>query len=318
MELGYPSEAEYAEAFGVELKTEENGAESAVEGFESQDDTEGTASAETPQEGQGNGVESSQSTPDTSAAEDESSAQPAMSPEERHRQAAARRAREERERQQAEQARRDMIYAEMFAGQTNPYTGKPINTEAEYRAYQAERSRRQQAAQLQRQGIDPTAFQNLVNQQVEQQMAPIKQQMEAARMENMRRRAAEVNQRAEAAISVALKNIRALDPGIKSLKDISKMPTATRFNQLVQAGVGLEDAFYLANRPAIDNRKAAAAREAARTQAAGKGHLAPVTGNGQEIVRAPQGVREAYLEMMPGATDAEINAAYAKAMKEMK
>lgn len=302
---------EIAEVFGVD-SAEESGSQSAAESGE-----EGAVSQDTQTEEVASGAQESEEIGETDTTAQEAQGNPhpvqenPLGPEEQRRQAAE----DAALRREIEQQRRDAIYAEMFAGQNDPYTGKPITTEAEWRAYQAERSRRQQAAQMEKAGIDP----KLVQSMVDQQLQPIRTQLEAAKMENMRRQAQAANQRAQVAINAALKNISAIDPDIKTMEDIAKMPTAPRFNQLVKAGIGLEDAFYLANRQAIENRKIAAAREAVRSQSAGKRHLAPVgNGSGREAVEVPKEARDAYLEIMPDATDAEIREMWMKYSKDMQ
>ena len=309
---GYPSEADYAEAFGVEMAeegqtAEQEGAEAA--GAQPQDietapetGTESPVSAENGADGQG-------------PQEGGEGAQSVQSPEERHRQAAARRAREEQARQAAEQARIDQVYADMFRGQTNPYTGRPITSEAEFRAYEAEKARRNREGQLERAGVQPDAIRQIVDESLQ----PMKMQMERIRLNNIQERARIATQKAEAAIQSAMKNITAMDPTIKTMEDIAAMPTAQRFNQLVRMGNSLEDAFWLANREALVEKRVAAAKTAARTQAAGKRHLDPVgAADGREAVRVPEGVRDAYRRIMPNATDEEIQREYGAFVQEGK
>lgn len=319
--MEYPTEQEYAEAFGVEVEESENGPEGAQgtsEGPEGQGDgqrpengSEGNGEAgngqnqpsgtETGRIGSGNGQQ------------DDTAQPPVMSPDERHRQAAARRAREEQARAAAEQARVDKVFADMFAGQTNPFTGRPITTEAEYREYQAERSRRQQTAQLQKAGIDPQTIRGIVD----QQLAPMQQRLQAAELAAIQERARTAKDRAQEAISAALKNISRLDPSVKSMDDIAQMPTASHFNALVQKGIGLEDAFYLANRQAIEDRKIAAARTAALNGAANRQHLNPVgASSAKQPVEVPPKMAEIYREFNPGATDEEIRKAYEAELKQ--
>ena len=307
----HPTEAEYAEAFGMSVEdfAPESGAEE-PEGEEVQADTpaeethaEGTEQDETAAEERG-----------PAEGDDRKPQEHEMPPDERSKWASRRREWEARE-AAASQARVDKIYADMFAGQTNPYTGKPINTEAEYKAYMAEDTRRKQEAQLQKAGIDPQTIQGMVD----QQMAPYRMQMEQARMSAIAEKARAANARAEAAIGVELQKITAMDPTVKTLEDIAKMPTAAKFNDFVQKGIGMEAAFYLANRQEIDSRRMAAARAATQNRMAGKNHLNPVSGvSGKAPVQVPRGVVETYRAMMPDATDAEIQAAYEAEMKAMK
>jgi len=301
------SEQEIAEEFGVELpQQEEEVQKSQQEGEAGTSEGQEQPATEEPEGGQ----DPESQEPGVQAPE----ALPEMSAEERHRQAAARRAREEQARVAAEQARVDKIYADMFAGQVSPYTGRPITTEAEYRAYLAERDRRQQAEQLQKAGIDPAAIRGIVD----QELAPMREKLRQAELAAMQERARAVNAKAQEAISASLRNISAMDPSVKSLEDIAALPTAPRFNELVQRGVGLEDAFYLANRQAIDTRRAAAAKAAALNGAANRRHLDPVqAGSGKLPVEVPAEQAELFREMMPNASDEEIRTAYAAYLKDL-
>lgn len=314
------TEQEAAEAFGVEL--EETGSESGQEPLDSQGgqgDVRETGDSADAAEGAGGGhsnAEGQESGGQEPGGQEAGGGQrQEMSAEERHRQAAARRAREEQARAAAEQARRDQIFAEMFAGQTNPYTGKPILTEADFRGYQAERERRQQAEQLQKAGIDPGTIQGIVN----QQLGPIREQLMMAQMQAAREKARITNEKAMETIGQAVKNISAVWPEIRSLEDITALPTREEFNRYVQMGVPVEEAFYLANRKEIENRKIAAATAAARNGAASRRHLDPVQSGGGELpVEVPKGVVDAYRAIMPDATDAEIRKAYADEIKNLK
>lgn len=235
---------------------------------------------------------------------------PEQTPEERAMWAARRReweAREQRAIETAVQARVDQVYADIFKNQTNPFTGQPINSEAAYRAFVEAKERQAAQEQMQKAGIDPRMLQSMVD----QQMAPFKQQMEAAQLSAIQEKAKAANARNEAALQAELKKVTAMDPSIKTLEDIRAMPTATKFNEYVQKGLGLEDAFYLANRQEVDTRRMAAARAATQEQLAGKGHLNPVSGvPGKTPYQVSQAQIAAYREFMPDATEAEIRAAY--------
>ena len=321
---------DYAEAFG--LSDEERAAWEAQAGAGGGQDTQdGTGTGADTQEGtepQGGrqelqeGPEGSQGTGDTEeggGAQGGAEQRREMPPEERHRQAEARRAREragmERAAQEAAQARVDEAYRTMFAGQTNPYTGQPIRSEADYRAWQAEKQRRDSEEQLRAAGIDPATIQGAVDRQVQ----PLRQELEMARLATMRERARRAQDAAQVTIRQQLDLIARLDPSVKSMEDIAAMPTAEAFRGYVAKGLGLEEAFYMANRKAIEERKLTAARAAGVSAAASKGHLAPLGGGGQaETVEVPAEQRALYRELMPEATDAEILAAYKQYLKGMK
>lgn len=318
---------DYAEAFGLsdeeraawEAQDNADGDQETQEGPETGADTrDGPEGRQEPQEG----PEGGQGTGDTEeggGAQGGAEQRREMPPEERHRQAEARRAREragmERAAQEAAQARVDEAYRTMFAGQTNPYTGQPIRSEADYRAWQAEKQRRDSEEQLRAAGIDPAAIQGAVDRQVQ----PLRQELEMARMETMRERARRAQDAAQVTIRQQLDLIARLDPSVKSMEDIAAMPTAEAFRGYVAKGLGLEEAFYMANRKAIEERKLTAARAAGVSAAASKGHLAPLGGGGQaETVEVPAEQKALYRELMPEATDAEILAAYKQYLKGMK
>ena len=126
------TERDYAEAFGVELPEEPaEGQEDASADGGTQAAAQEDAQDAAPDIGNdGGGEDGADGTPD----DGQSAPAAQQSTEERRRQAHGRRQRElEAQRQQA----RDNAYAEMFRGQVNPYTGAPIRTEADFKAYQA-------------------------------------------------------------------------------------------------------------------------------------------------------------------------------------
>lgn len=307
MELEEKINQEYAEAFGLEPT------ETA--------DPEGTGGAADPVQEQSAGAESAAEEdpgteePGAKKAVTEPARRQEMSPEERHRQAEARRAREDQERRQAEQRRVDKVYEDMFAGQVNPYTGKPITTEAEYRAYQAEKAKQEQNQQLRKAGITPETIQSIVD----QQLGPIKEQVMRANMQAAQEMARAANEQAQEVIGTFVKGLSTEWPEIKSMEDIAAMPTAQEFNEYVQLGLPLNKAFYLANCKEIEARKIAAAKAAALNGVAGKSHLNPLpAGGGSEPVEVPAAMRDSYREIMPDATDEEIRKAYAKYLKDIK
>lgn len=332
---------DYAEAFG--LSEEQRSAWDAMDGAEGgqggtggtqdgtkgaegdkgarerQSGTEGAKGAKDGEEGTQGGQGGPEGTQDGTKGAEGDKGTREMPPEERHRQAEARRAREradaERAAQQAAQERVDAAYRQMFAGQINPYTGQPIRGEADFQAWQREKARRDGEEQLRAAGIDPATIQGAVEQQVQ----PLRQQLELARMETMRERARRAQESAQTTIRQQLELISRLDPSIKSMEDIAAMPTAEAFQGYVAKGLTLEEAFHLANRKAIEERKLTAARAAGASSAASKGHLAPVGGAGAaETVEVPAEQKALYRELMPDATDAEILAAYKQFLKGQK
>lgn len=315
---------EYQEVFGVPAETAQEAP--AGEGENEREDAgpapeEGARDQDPAVPGTEEQLEESPSVP--AAPEEKAGEQAQDKAEERHRQAQLRRQREEAARQSALQASRDKIYADIFTGQVNPFTGKPITSEADYKAWLAEKNRRdtqQQRRQMEQKlsdaGLPADALRQIISQEVEHH--PAVQQARQATMQAALQSARAVRQRAQEAIGKSIAAISAEFPEIKSLDDIARMPTAGRFNELVQKGIGIEDAFFLANRQELDQRRRAASRQAAINAAQSKRHLsAGVSGETAEAVDVPADMAESYREMMPGATDAQIRKAYASYLKSI-
>ena len=210
----------------------------------------------------------------------------------------------------------DAAYAKLLGGQINPFTGKPITTQAEYEAYEAMKAQQSTNNALQKAGIDPS----LIQQMVQQEVAPMKQQMRAEQAQRYEAQAAEYNRRMEEAKEAAAKSIAALyDPSIQSFDDILAMPTVGKFNDLLQKGNSFEESFYLANREAIDKRRAAAAYQKGVAAGASKQHLSPApAASGAEPVIVPADVARNYREVTPGMTDEAIAKDYAAFLKCIK
>lgn len=303
------TEQDYAAAFGVELPEETPAEDTAQETAEPEE-----ADADAPEVDIAEGTETPTG-PETAEEAPESQEQ---SMEERRRQAHGRRQREwEAERQAmltAAQARVDAVYADMFRGQVNPYTGKPIQGEADYQAYRQAEDAKQRGDALRSAGVDPDALKGMV----EDAVRPLRQQVEQQKLQSMSEMARAVNRQAEAVIQQGVENIRArYGAEVQSVKDILALPTGQAFSEYVKKGLPLEDAYYLANRESADRHRMAAARQAGINQAAGKRHLrAPERAAGDLPYTATAEEAAAYREMMPDATDAEINAAYAAYHKQ--
>lgn len=322
--MDYPTHEEFAAVFG---EYEED--------FDTEptEQTEGGAEPTTPTTEEDAPVENEEGTPAQGGGEEtaERAAEPSkpaateegtgaknqvQSAEERHRQAALRRAREQQEWQGKTQQAVDAAYAKLLNGQLNPFTGKPITTQVEYEAYEAMKAQQSTNNALQKAGIDPKFIQQLVQREV----APMKQQMQAEQVKRHAADAAEFNRRVEAAREQAAKNIATLyDPSIKSFEDVLAMPTVGRFSELLKKGNSFEDSFYLANREAIDKRRAEAAYRKGADAGASRQHLSPApAARSTDPVIVPADVARSYREVTPGMTDAEIAKEYAAYLKCIK
>lgn len=206
---------------------------------------------------------------------------------------------------QAEAAR---VINEAFknSGLVNPYTKQPITTKEEYDAYRERFDAEKKKAVMRKSGMSDADFDAFV-----QNLPEVREAREAKEQAEQAKREA---QRAAAKVKVdeQLKEIGALDPTIRSMEDLAKMPTYAKFYELVKKGNTLTDAFKLANYDALTKGAAAGARQAALNAAQGKQHMGQTQTRGAGAVSVPAEVMEQYRAFNPDATEAEIRAHYAK------
>ena len=210
---------------------------------------------------------------------------------------------------QAEAAR---VINEAFknSGLVNPYTKQPITSKEEYDAYRQRYEAERKKAMMRKSGMSDADFDAFV-----QNLPEVREAREAkAQAEQAKREA----QQAAAKVKVdeQLKEIGALDPSIRSMEDLAKMPTYAKFYELVKKGNTLTDAFKLANYDALTKGAAAGARQAALNAAQGKQHMGQTQTRGAGAVSVPAEVMEQYRAFNPDATEAEIRAHYAKSHKK--
>lgn len=241
-----------------------------------------------------------------------------QTPEKRAQFAAARRkAEQERDAaiaqaKQEAQAEAQRVVDEAFknSGLTNPYTKKPITSKAEYDEYKQRFEAEKKARVLKKSGMTDDEFNEFVASLPEVREAKEK----SAQAETAQKQAQEAQ--AKLKVDEQLKEISAIDPTIKELADIAKMPTYERFYELVKKGNSLTDAFKLANIDKLTQTAANASKQAAVNAATGKQHMTRTATRGAGAVSVPQDVREEYLAFNPGATDAEIAQHYNSYMKK--
>lgn len=313
---------DYGALFGINAEGEEvtepadPSADTTAQGENEQEPAEPAAveeQEETTGEAEGGGQSTGEDSP-----EGQADGQKQQTPEQNAQFAAARRKAEaERDaaiakaRQDAQaEAQRTIDEAFRNSGLTNPYTKKPITTKAEYDEYRARFEAEKKARILKKSGMSDEEFKQFV-----EGLPEVKQAKEAqAAAETAARQARE--QQAKLKVEEQLKEISALDPTIKELKDLAKMETYPKFYELVKRGNSLTDAFKLANYDALTGRAAAASRQAAINSAQGKQHLSPTTQRGAGAVSVPADVKAEYLAFNPDATDAEIQQHYNRYMKK--
>ena len=117
----------------------------------------------------------------------------------------------------------------------------------------------------------------------------------------------------------ALQNIQQFDSSVKGFEDIINNPHFAEIEQMWKKGYSLDDAYYLANRSELTQKRQAAAKQQVINQATGKQHLKPTGNNGAgDDVQVPADLMAMYREMNPKATDADIRKNYAKFQKSLR
>lgn len=256
--------------------------------------------------------------PEESGEGTQSEGKPAQSPEENSRYAAARR-KAEAERDLAVQKAREEVRAQMKAefegtikalGMVNPYTKQPIVDQAGLDEYRQKFEIEKKSKFAKRAGMNDTEFQQFVEDLPEVKEARAKaEQAEAAQK-------AVAAERAKAEIDRQIAEIREMDPTIQSIEDLPKMENYKQFYDLVKRGNTFTDAFKLVNFDRLTSRATGQAKQAALNQVNSKSHLDRTTTRGAGAVTVPADVIAEYKALNPSATNAEIQAHWAKYMKK--
>lgn len=222
---------------------------------------------------------------------------------------AERDARLEIERVRAEEERRaDELIAGL--GFTNPETGAPVRTRAEYAELQAATARQKNADLARRAGMTEEEW----NRHIEEAPA-VKEARETQRRAAAAEQAARMEQM-RVQMQNELAEITKLDGAVKSFDDLRGAENWPEIEGMMRRGYGLLDAYKLANYEALADRRAAAARQTALNASAQKQHMRQTEQQGSGGIAVPASVREMYQRMNPGVSDAEIERHYAKYAKK--
>jgi len=225
-----------------------------------------------------------------------------QTPEENAKFAAARRkAEQERDAAVAQakaDAQRSVDETIKSLGLTNSFTGKPIETKAEYDEWKRKEAEQKKGEVAEAAGMNETEFENFIN------------NLPQVRAANQ---AAETawKQQQKMALDEQIKEIGKLDPSIKSLEDLMKDQEAYKaIYQKVQKGNSIVEAYKLVNFDKLTAAAGNAAKQAAMNAANSKDHLTATKPVGAGSVFVPADVKEMYHQMMPDMTDAQIQEHY--------
>ena len=197
------------------------------------------------------------------------------------------------------QAEKDALAAQTwqmaYGNQPSPYIGRVPKTAQEV-AMHNEAAQRERLSQA---GIDP----GVLNQYIEQLPA-----VRQAKEFEERQRQEQVSRHVDS----NLKELQRAHPEIKGFEDVETLPTYPQIIEKVKRGYSLLDAYELANKDNIIAQRAAAAKQKALNDAAGKGHLTATGGTGGKGVVVPADVVRTYKRLDPSITDKQIQEHYSK------
>lgn len=220
-----------------------------------------------------------------------------QSPEENARYAGIRRRAQQEARQRAEKEVDEKLQR---AGMTDPQTGKPITSRAQLEAAGEARERREF---MSRHSMDEAQYRKLVDGLPE---------VRAARFAQERA----IEARIESQLNDGLRQIREIDGGISSLRELRKSPNYDRLVELVKRGNSLPDAYKLANFDTLTKSAVEKEKQATFNRMRGKAHMTPISRRqGSGMVAVPQPVLEQYRMFNPNASDEEIQNHYNAELK---
>jgi hypothetical protein len=171
-------------------------------------------------------------------------------------------------------------FKRLFGNIVNPVTGRNIESYTDY--IQAVEYQRKEATNkmLQEKGIEPDVLERIINE------SPAIREAQQILEDNKK---AEANRQLEADLKV----LSEIEPSIKTIEDVAKHESYEKVLAYVQNGLGLADAFKLANYDSLVTKKSEAVKQAAVNQAKSKNHMETTNGvavASETLMPIPSGV----------------------------
>ena len=200
----------------------------------------------------------------------------------------------------------DDDFARRFSGYTNPETGQPIRSQADYLAALDAQDRMQARAQLQQQGVDPSILDNAISNALANN--PAIRQAEAVMQQAKQ-------ERIFGEIGADVQMLHELDPSINTVFDVP--PDVVKIVLQSNGNIRLVDAYKIANYGKVSQNQQAAIKQQAINQAKGKQHLSPVNGvsTPDEGVEIPESELAMWKESFPDKSKAELKKLYNKTLQ---
>jgi hypothetical protein len=189
-------------------------------------------------------------------------------------------------------------------GMLNPNTQKPIQNKEEYEEVKAQQEASAREEFMKHIRLNRDIYQNYIENLPEIQRA--KQAEERA-----------VNSEVKLQMEDEIRRIHAMNPAVKSRKDLEKMPTYNKLLSLVERGNGLVDAYKLANFETLTQTAAQAEKQTAINRIQSKRHMQKMAGRqGMASISVPGELMHQYRIFNPKATKSEIQYHYNKELRK--
>ena len=217
--------------------------------------------------------------------------------------------RRELEAARRQQAEIDALYAQQYAGYTNPETGKPITSARDYAEAMAAQERMQVRQQLQQNNIDPRVIDNMIaNSPAVREAKAVTAELNTIRANNL--------------ISEDFMKVLAFDTTKNSENDIINDPSYNAVVDYCQThpGTRFDEAYKIVNFDRLSSQKGAATKQAVINDIKGKNHLSTgaavnVNSSAEEI---PANMIETFKDRFPEKSAKELKALYNQVIKSQK
>lgn len=186
------------------------------------------------------------------------------------------------------------------SGLTDPFTGKAVTTREEFEQYRKSQANEKRRSIQRKVGMTDAEFDGFIESLPEVQAA--KQAQAAAEKTVQETRQAQ----AQARIDAEIAEIGKLNPEVKGVGDLSKLPEYGEIYAMVQRGYTLLDAYKLVNLDALTSRAREAGKQQARNAADGKTHMGKTKSRGAGDVELTQEELAQFRIFNPAATEDEV------------
>lgn len=181
----------------------------------------------------------------------------------------------------------------------NHYTGEPIRSQADYKAFQTAQWEEKKRSAMTRLGMDEEDWDRFISQDPRVQ--------EAQQMQEQAKKVRETEM-----LNQELKLIHQMDPSVKTVDDLLKHPSIHNVMERCRKNPNLpvHESFQLENMQAIMSNASSAGAQRAYNSVQGRSHMRTTQGRGAGAREVPADTMRLYRQLNPNATDDQIRAHY--------